>query len=98
MFCGRVVIVRRRPQGGAQVIHLLGVHKDFTRQGTGLAMVRYAVSLTKETGMKTLRLDVLNGNSPLKSFMKKQDLFIQQRSPYFTKTQAGQNSAYTSIR
>ena len=46
------------------VIHLLGVHRDFTRQGMGKAMVRYALAHAKETGMKTVRLDVLKGNLP----------------------------------
>ena len=65
------------------VIHLLGVHKDFTRQGTGLAMVRYAVSLAKETGMKTLRLDVLKGNLPAEKLYEKAGFVYITTIPMF---------------
>ena len=46
------------------VIHLLGVHRDFTRQGFAKEMVRYAIALAQSTGMKAIRLDVLKGNLP----------------------------------
>lgn len=46
------------------VIHMLGVHRDFTRHGVGKAMVRFALAFAKQTGMKTVRLDVWKGNLP----------------------------------
>ena len=46
------------------VIHLLGVHNDFARRGLAKEMVRYALELATESGMKAVRLDVLTGNLP----------------------------------
>ena len=46
------------------VIHMLGVHSDFARKGYARDMVRYAVSLARDAGMKAVRLDVLKGNVP----------------------------------
>lgn len=45
-------------------VHMLGVHRDFTCRGIGKAMVRFALARAKETGMKTVRLDVWKGNLP----------------------------------
>ena len=46
------------------VIHMLGVHSDFSRRGFGKEMVRYAIDLARQTGMMEVRLDVLKGNLP----------------------------------
>lgn len=46
------------------VIHMLGVHRDFERQGLAKEMVRFAISTAKNRGMKAIRLDVLKGNVP----------------------------------
>ena len=46
------------------VIHMLGVHADYARQGLGTQLVEYAVSLAARTGMQAVRLDVLAGNLP----------------------------------
>ena len=46
------------------VIHMLGVHRDFTCQGVGKNMVRFALDHAKKTGMKAVRLDVWKGNLP----------------------------------
>ena len=43
---------------------MLGVHRNFTQQGVGKAMVRFALTLAKQTGMQTVRLDVWKGNLP----------------------------------
>ena len=45
-------------------IHMLGVHRGFTRRGIGKAMVRFAIAHAKEMGMKAVRLDVWKGNLP----------------------------------
>ena len=46
------------------VIHMLGVHNDFARQGLAKEMVRSAIVTAKNAGMKAIRLDVLKGNVP----------------------------------
>ena len=46
------------------VIHMLGVHSDFTGRGFAKQMVRFALDLAKDAGMKVMRLDVLKGNVP----------------------------------
>ena len=46
------------------VIHMLGVHSDFEGRGFGREFVQYAIDHARETGMKAIRLDVLEGNPP----------------------------------
>ena len=46
------------------VIHALGVHPVFQGKGFAKAMVRKAITIAGETGMKAIRLDVLAGNIP----------------------------------
>lgn len=46
------------------VIHALGVRPDLSMRGIGRAMVRRAIELAGEKGMKAVRLDVLKGNLP----------------------------------
>ena len=46
------------------VIHALGVHPDFARMGYAKALVREAIRLAEKAGMKAIRLDVLEGNTP----------------------------------
>lgn len=46
------------------VIHMLGVHGRHAGKGYAKEMVRYAIDLAKEWGMKAVRLDVLKGNVP----------------------------------
>ena len=46
------------------VIHMLGVHRDFTGSGFGKELVRYALGFAEKTGAKAVRLDVLKGNIP----------------------------------
>ena len=46
------------------VIHLLGVHRDFTGHGFAKEMVRYSFTHAQSAGMKAIRLDVLKGNLP----------------------------------
>ena len=49
------------------VIHALGVHPDHQGKGYGGALVRKAIAIAGETGMKAVRLDVLEGNIPAES-------------------------------
>lgn len=46
------------------VIHALGVHPVFSGRGIAKAMVQTVINLARETCMKTIRLDVLDGNIP----------------------------------
>ena len=46
------------------VIHALGVHPHFYGKGYAKALVRKAIDLATENGMKAIRLDVLEGNIP----------------------------------
>ncbi len=46
------------------VIHLLAVSPDYQEKGIGSEMVREAIKLAKENGMKTIRLDALASNIP----------------------------------
>ncbi len=59
--------------GEYAVIHILGVKPSRGRSGIGSAMVREAIRLAKEQGMKAVRLDVLSGNLPAEKLYLKHD-------------------------
>ena len=46
------------------VIHALGVHPAYSGKGYAKALVRKAIHLAREGGIKAIRLDVLEGNTP----------------------------------
>ena len=46
------------------VIHALGVHPGHARRGYAGALVKKAIDVAHETGMKAIRLDVIEGNVP----------------------------------
>ena len=46
------------------VIHALGVHPAYSGKGYAKALVRKAIELAREGGIKAIRLDVLEGNTP----------------------------------
>ena len=46
------------------VIHMLGVHSDFTGNGYAKQMVLFALNHARSADMKAVRLDVLKGNLP----------------------------------
>lgn len=53
------------------IIHLLGVHPMYSGQGVAKQMVQQVIKTAKENGIKTIRLDVLEGNIPAeKSYTK----------------------------
>jgi len=56
--------------GEILVIHALGVHPDYNGRGYAKAMVRAALDIARETGMKTVRLDVLEGNIPAENLYR----------------------------
>lgn len=46
------------------VIHALGVHPGYAGKGIAKQLVRKAIELARENGIRTIRLDVLGGNIP----------------------------------
>ncbi len=46
------------------VIHTLGVHPKFAGQGIATKMVHEVIEMAKDQKLKTIRLDVLDGNIP----------------------------------
>lgn len=46
------------------VIHTLAIHPDFNHQGLARKLVEFAKEYGKETGRKTIRIDVTDGNLP----------------------------------
>ncbi|MBC5580970.1 GNAT family N-acetyltransferase [Anaerofilum sp. BX8] len=46
------------------VIHALGVHPDHAGKGLAKEMVRNVIEMAREQKLKTIRLDVLEGNVP----------------------------------
>ena len=46
------------------VIHALGVHPRFARRGIAGELVRFVIARAEEEGIRTVRLDVLEGNLP----------------------------------
>lgn len=52
------------------VIHALGVHPDYAGRGYAKALVQKAIDLAAEGGMKAIRLDVLEGNTPAEELYK----------------------------
>ena len=46
------------------VIHALGVHPDHQGRGYAKALVQYSLDLAGKSGMKAVRLDVIEGNLP----------------------------------
>lgn len=53
------------------VIHALGVHPEFSGRGIAKQMVRKVFDIAAERNVKTVRLDVLDGNIPAeKAYVK----------------------------
>lgn len=53
------------------VIHALGVHPAFSGRGIAKQMIQKAIETAREKNMKTIRLDVLDGNLPAeKTYIK----------------------------
>ncbi len=55
----------------AAVIHILAVSPACQGKGVGSKMIRSAISLAKERGMKSVRLDALASNTPAHSIYKR---------------------------
>lgn len=44
------------------VIHILGVLSEYSRRGIATQMVQKVIEMARENGVKTIRLDILEGN------------------------------------
>ena len=75
------------------VIHALGVHPDFHRKGYAKALVRHSIAIAREAGMKTIRLDVLDGNIPAET------LYLGMGFQYLNKVQMYyEDTGWTAFR
>ena len=69
------------------VIHALGVHPIFSGQGIAKEMVKKAIQTAEENGIKTIRLDVREGNLPAEKVYKKMGFhYVDSRKMYYEDT------------
>ena len=55
----------------ASVIHILAVNPDYQGTGVGAEMIREAINLSVDLGMKSIRLDALASNTPAHKIYKR---------------------------
>ena len=55
----------------AAVIHILAVSPDYQGTGAGAEMIRVAINLSADSGMKSIRLDALASNTPAHKIYKR---------------------------
>lgn len=55
----------------ASVIHILAVNPDYQGSGVGAEMIREAINLSVDLGMKSIRLDALASNTPAHKIYKR---------------------------
>ena len=55
----------------ASVIHILAVNPDYQGTGVGAEMIRVAINLSADSGMKSIRLDALAANTPAHKIYKR---------------------------
>ena len=55
----------------AAVIHILAVNPDYQGTGLGTEMIREAINLSADSGMKSIRLDALASNTPAHKIYKR---------------------------
>jgi len=53
------------------VIHALGVHPAFSGRGAAKQMIQKAIEIARDENVKTIRLDVLDGNLPAEKVYEK---------------------------
>ena len=69
------------------VIHTLGVSPGAGKRGLGVKMVEGAVALAREKGWKALRLDVLEGNKPARSYSRRAGfVYIETKKIWYEST------------
>ncbi len=69
------------------VIHALGVLPEFSGQGIAKKMVQAVFKMAKQRGMKTIRLDVLEGNTPAESvYLKMGFQYVSTLQMYYEDT------------
>lgn len=52
------------PWDQAKAVHLFGVHPSYQKRGLGVIFLEAIANASREKGIKTLRLDVLDHNTP----------------------------------
>ena len=55
----------------ASVIHILAVNPDYQGSGVGAEMIREAINLSADSGMKSIRLNALASNTPAHKIYKR---------------------------
>ena len=55
----------------ASVIHILAVNPNYQGTGVGAEMIRVAINLSADSGMKSIRLDALASNTPAHKIYKR---------------------------
>ena len=55
----------------ASVIHILAVNPNYQGTGVGAEMIREAINLSVDSGMKSIRLDALASNTPAHKIYKR---------------------------
>ncbi len=78
------------------VIHALGVHPDFSGRGIAKEMVRRAIRKAQIHEIRTIRLDVLEGNLPRKKYILRWDFIIWTRSVCTMKIPAGRILSFSN--
>ncbi len=69
------------------VIHALGVHPKFAGQGIAKQMVREIIRMAEEKNIRTIRLDVLDGNLPAeKVYMSVGFTYVTTMKMYYEDT------------
>ena len=74
------------------VIHILAVHPDRQGSGVGSEMVREAIRLARENGMKAVRLDALASNTPAHSMYKRLGFEDRIKQPLYA-----ENTGWTDL-
>lgn len=65
------------------VIHALGVHPAFANRGAAKQMVKKVIDTARENNVKTIRLDVLEGNIPAEKVYRKMGFRYVDTIPMF---------------
>lgn len=65
------------------MIHVLGVHPAFANRGAAKQMVKKVIDTARENNVKTIRLDVLEGNIPAEKVYRKMGFRYVDTIPMF---------------
>lgn len=86
------------PRGDVLVPHALAVRPDLQEQGLGKRIVEDVLSLARAQGKKTVRLDILNGNTAAERLYTGAGFtFVQAKTMYYADTGWTEFSMYEKI-